>query len=82
MQVNPNMAVNYSIEYFLFAVSGARSEMSVMSGRREKAPMAASEYIYEPPVLVEVGDFADLTLGSSYGDVADGGASPYSWRKS
>jgi hypothetical protein len=44
--------------------------------------MAAKEYIYELPVLVEVGDFADLTLGSSYGDVADGGASPYMWRKS
>jgi hypothetical protein len=44
--------------------------------------MAAKEYVYEPPVLVEVGDFTDLTLGSSYGDMSDGGASPYMWRKS
>ncbi|MBF6049537.1 lasso RiPP family leader peptide-containing protein [Streptomyces sp. NRRL B-1677] len=35
--------------------------------------------LYEPPVMVEVGDFADLTRGEALGAHYEGGFPPYEW---
>lgn len=35
--------------------------------------------LYEPPALVEVGDFAELTRGEALGAQYEGGFPPYEW---
>ncbi|MCZ0991652.1 lasso RiPP family leader peptide-containing protein [Streptomyces diastatochromogenes] len=37
------------------------------------------EEVYEPPAMVEVGDFADLTRGEALGAHYEGGFPPYEW---
>ncbi|MEV2256898.1 lasso RiPP family leader peptide-containing protein [Streptomyces sp. NPDC050147] len=35
--------------------------------------------VYEPPAMVEVGDFAELTRGEALGAFFEGGFPPYEW---
>ncbi|MCC3770364.1 lasso RiPP family leader peptide-containing protein [Streptomyces sp. UNOC14_S4] len=35
--------------------------------------------IYEPPELVEVGEFGELTRGASTSNELDGGPPPFQW---
>ncbi|MER5301660.1 lasso RiPP family leader peptide-containing protein [Streptomyces lasiicapitis] len=37
------------------------------------------EEMYEPPAMVEVGDFAELTRGEALGARYEGGFPPYEW---
>ncbi|WP_161624832.1 lasso RiPP family leader peptide-containing protein [Streptomyces spectabilis] len=37
------------------------------------------EDLYEPPALVEVGDFTELTRGEALGSYYEGGFPPYEW---
>lgn len=39
--------------------------------------MGREEEPYEPPELMEVGEFADLTLGMSTGTCCEGGYAPW-----
>ncbi|MEU5421393.1 lasso RiPP family leader peptide-containing protein [Streptomyces sp. NPDC001407] len=44
--------------------------------------MEREEEPYEPPELMEVGEFADLTLGTSSGTYFEGGYAPWYVRPS
>ncbi|MEU2872398.1 lasso RiPP family leader peptide-containing protein [Streptomyces olivoreticuli] len=44
--------------------------------------MERQEEVYEPPELMEVGDFAELTLGTSNGTFFEGGYAPWYVRPS
>ncbi|GAA0336272.1 lasso RiPP family leader peptide-containing protein [Streptomyces blastmyceticus] len=44
--------------------------------------MEQREEVYEPPELMEVGDFAELTLGTSTGTFFEGGYAPWYVRPS
>ncbi|GAA0416562.1 lasso RiPP family leader peptide-containing protein [Streptomyces luteireticuli] len=35
--------------------------------------------LYEPPALLEVGDFAELTRGTPAGNMVEGGPDPSHW---
>ncbi|WP_405660411.1 lasso RiPP family leader peptide-containing protein [Streptomyces sp. RK9] len=35
--------------------------------------------LYEPPAMVEVGDFAELIRGEALGAFHEGGMPPYEW---
>ncbi|MFD3313573.1 lasso RiPP family leader peptide-containing protein [Streptomyces sp. NPDC058656] len=35
--------------------------------------------VYEPPAMVEVGEFAELTRGEALGAYYEGGTPPYEW---
>ncbi|MFD7667864.1 lasso RiPP family leader peptide-containing protein [Streptomyces sp. NPDC059788] len=36
--------------------------------------------MYEPPAVEDIGDFAELTLGSNVGTFFEGGYAPWYWQ--
>ncbi|MFB1046810.1 lasso RiPP family leader peptide-containing protein [Streptomyces chrestomyceticus] len=42
--------------------------------------MEKNTEVYETPMVIEAGDFADVTLGQTAGALADGGTPPNAFR--